>query len=263
MLLSKKPFRMGRIAGLLAVLALGSAHAGAAELIQNGGFEAGGMMTYAPASWLVNEWGGLGAVAADSAASGLSHASGFAISGPASGNYYGSIDAFTAGAFTLSQSFTTGAVGSASLSFKMFVNDQSADGQPRVAANLDWEAANNAGSEIAYARVDVLKAGADAYATGSDVVKSLYIGGATGPNAHPSFNDFASYSFDLSDVLAAGGTYTLRFALATNVAQMQMGVDDVSLQVTAVPEPDTMAMLFAGLGLLSVVARRRRNTSAV
>lgn len=259
---SINPLRKARIAGLLAVLVLLPASAGAAELIQNGGFEADGAFTYAPASWLVNEWGGLGAVAADDALSGLSHASGYAISGPASGNYYGSIDAFTAGAFTLSQSFSLGAVSSATLSFRMFVNDQSADGQPHVTADMDWEAANDAGTEMAYARIDVLKAGADPYATGDDVVKSLYIGGETGRKIHPEYNSFADYSFDLSDVLAVGGNYTLRFALVSNVAQMQMGVDDVSLQVTAVPEPGSLAMFFAGLGLMGAIARRRNDLAA-
>ena len=41
MLISRTNLRRSRLAALLAVLALGSAHAGAAELIQNGGFEIG------------------------------------------------------------------------------------------------------------------------------------------------------------------------------------------------------------------------------
>ncbi len=258
MLISRTNLRRSRLAALLAVLALGSAHAGAAELIQNGGFEADGAFTYAPSFWSVAEWGGLGAVAADSASSGLSHASGYAISGPASGNYYGSIDAFTAGAFTLSQGFTTGAVKSASLSFKMFVNDQSADGHPNLSSNLDW----TAGKDLNYARVDILKAGAGAYATGTDVVKSLYIGGATGRKFDPQYNPFRTYTFDLTDVLAPGGSYVLRFATATNVAAMQMGVDDVSLQVTAVPEPDSLALMIAGLGVMGTIARRRKLAEA-
>jgi len=258
MLLAEKSLRMGRVTGLLAVLALASAHAGATELIQNGGFEVDGMFTYAPAAWQVNEWGGIGGIAADGASSGLSHASGYAISGPASGNFYGSIDAFTAGAFTLSQTITTGAVTSAQFSFRMFVNDQRGTSSPVLAADMDW----TAGNDMAYARVDVLKAGADAFATGGDVVKSLYFGGATGDKSDPGFNAFASYSFDLSDVLAAGGSYTLRFATVSNVKAMQMGIDDVSLQVSTVPEPDSLALLFAGLGVVGTIARRRKLAEA-
>lgn len=43
----------------------------------------------------------------------------------------------------------------------------------------------------------------------------------------------------------------------TNEGQMQLGIDNVSLSVTPVPEPDTYAMLLSGLGLMGFVARRR------
>ena len=37
--------------------------------------------------------------------------------------------------------------------------------------------------------------------------------------------------------------------------------DNLSLILTAVPEPETYAMLLAGLGLLGLITRRRRNTA--
>jgi hypothetical protein len=239
---------------LIAAFALVSAHASAAQLITNGGFEADASTTYAPSGWTITELGSVGAVAADNAAGGVSHASGWASAGAASGSYFGSIDAYGLGAWSLAQTFSTGAVSQAALSFQMFINDQSDDGHAIVGSNLNWES----GNDLYYARVDILKAGADAFATGNDVIKSLYIGGATGRKYGSQSNSYLSYNFDLSDVLATGGQYTLRFAVANNIpAQMQLGVDNVSLQVTAVPEPQSYALMLAGLGMIGAVARRR------
>jgi hypothetical protein len=47
-------------------------------------------------------------------------------------------------------------------------------------------------------------------------------------------------------------TYTLTFN------SNAMKVDDVSIAVTAVPEPETYALMLAGLGIVGFVARRRR-----
>lgn len=241
-------------ATLVALCALGTASAGATELISNGGFEADGAFTYSPSGWTVAESFGIGGVAVDSATS--SHASGWAAAGPASGSYYASLDAFSLGAYTLSQSFSTAAVRQATLSFQMYVNDQSASGSARVGGTLDYTSS----SPLYYARVDVLKAGADSFASGTDVVKSLYIGGATGRLYGNSSNGYVGFTYDLSDVLAKGGQYTLRFAVINNQGdQMQMGLDNVSLQVAAVPEPESYALMLAGLGLVGVVARRRRS----
>ena len=37
-----------------------------------------------------------------------------------------------------------------------------------------------------------------------------------------------------------------------------VGIDNVNFSITAVPEPETYAMLMAGLGLLGFTARRRK-----
>ena len=41
----------------------------------------------------------------------------------------------------------------------------------------------------------------------------------------------------------------------------QQSIGRLDISVAAVPEPETYAMLFAGLGLLGVVARRRQTAA--
>lgn len=240
---------------VLAALVLGSAQAGATQLIQNGGFEADAAGSYAPTGWTVTETMAIGGVVVDNGT--LSPASGWATAGAAAGNNYAVLDSYWPGAFIMTQSFNTGAVSSATLSFKMFVNDNSADGITTVRNNLDVQAANDAYLPINYARVDLLKSGASADASASDVVTTFYLGGATGRKFQDQSNGYGDFSYDLSGLLANGGNYTLRFATASNVGSMVMGVDNVSLQVTAVPEPESAAMLLAGLGLIAAISRRR------
>lgn len=261
---------------LIAALLLGSAQAGATQLIQNGGFEADASVTYAPSNWLVAESGGIGGVAAVTKAFAESSTA-YASAGPASGSYFAQIDVFTAGAYTLAQSFTTAAVSQATLNFKMFINDQSPNGVTYPSNSLNYDYDTNGNRDVHYARIDILRGGADAFSSnnadvlqslfiGSSgafttssnaIVESLYIGGATGRYYGSMSNGYVNFSYDLTDALAAGGNYTLRFAAASNVGQMQVGVDDVSLQVTAVPEPESYALMLAGLGILGGIARRR------
>lgn len=241
---------------LLAALVLGSAQAGATQLIQNGGFEADAAGSYAPTGWTVTESMSIGGVLVDNGT--VSPASSWATSGAASGSNYGLLDSYAPGAYFLTQSFSTSAVSSATLSFKMFVNDNSNEGRTYVSNGFDVLAANDAGTLINFARVDLLKAGAPADATGSAVLATFYLGGANGRNFQTQSNAYGNFSFDLGSLLAGGGNYTLRFAVASNTGSLVMGVDDVSLQVAAVPEPESWAMLLAGLGLLGAAARRRQ-----
>lgn len=39
-----------------------------------------------------------------------------------------------------------------------------------------------------------------------------------------------------------------------------MGINNIKLTITPVPEPETYAMMLIGLGLLGVVARRKSKT---
>jgi PEP-CTERM motif len=56
----------------------------------------------------------------------------------------------------------------------------------------------------------------------------------------------------------AGGTFQLRFAEADNQLFFQLGVDRVSVDFTAVPEPGTVTLLLGGLlTVLGIRVRRR------
>lgn len=67
-----------------------------------------------------------------------------------------------------------------------------------------------------------------------------------------------TYTYDL---LGDGTATTLTFAAAGKSDSLGSSLDNVSL-VSSVPEPDTYAMLLAGLGLVGFVARRHKASKA-
>ena len=76
---------------------------------------------------------------------------------------------------------------------------------------------------------------------------------------YPGFSDPAGYrtiSTDLTALFAAhlGETLRVRFAETDNVAELQAGVDNVS--IVAVPEPASLMLL--GTGLVALFVRRAR-----
>jgi len=75
-------------------------------------------------------------------------------------------------------------------------------------------------------------------------------GGLLGTNNHDAF-----FSNTLTDL--AAGSYTLTFSQLGG-ALNALKIDDVSISVTAVPEPETYALMFAGLALVGFIANRRR-----
>ena len=56
-----------------------------------------------------------------------------------------------------------------------------------------------------------------------------------------------------TSAITAKGTYTLTFTGTTKVAEQ------LKYTITAVPEPETYALMLAGLGGLAFIARRRKN----
>lgn len=254
--------KQNSMAWLLASSTLFASHTMAEELIVNGGFEASGADVYDIQGWSSAEAGATGSVLLENDT--VTDASGRNTTGPSTGVNYALLDAFTISNQAIYQTFSTGAfnaaTSSATLSFSMFVNNQSATGTQINAAGLDYTSADSFAANQ-HVRVDLLNAGAAIFSTNNaDIAQSFYLGGSTGNSVIGGdvANGYTNYSFDLSTLLAAGGTYTLRFASVANEGQLQLGIDNVSLQVAAVPEADSSSMLLAGLGVMGFVARRRK-----
>ncbi len=68
------------------------------------------------------------------------------------------------------------------------------------------------------------------------------------------------FTFSWSNV-GAKVNHTLTFSTGAGSSR-QLSVDDLKIVITPVPEPETYAMLLAGLGVMGAVARRRKAKQA-
>lgn len=224
---------------------LGTASAAlSVELLTNGDFETG---TFA--GWTVTDQvGGSGTWSIDTPGT-TTPLSGFptsAAGGMPHGSFYAVSDQGGPGTHVLTQSFIVAAGTKVHLSFDLFVNDTSGAGPIFNPAGLDYTASPNQ-----HARVDILTGAATPFDTGAGVVGNLYLG--IDPFiSNP--NPFTSYTFDISSIVAGGGTYQVRFAEVDNQGFFHAGVDNVSIQV---PEPGTLALFGLGLAGLGIARRRK------
>lgn len=215
----------------------------AVELITNGGFETGFT------GWsLFDQAGGDGGFFLGSTT--FTPLSGSPTVGPAGGNFYAVSDQNGPGAHVLLQSFTINSGSTAILSFSMFVNDQSGVGPIVNPAGLDYTADPNQ-----HARVDILRAGADPFSTNpADVLANFYLN--VDPFNNP--NPYTDYSFDLTSLFGAGGTFLLRFAEVDNQLFLNLGVDNVSIESNPAGVPESgSTVLLLGASLLGIVGIRR------
>lgn len=167
--------------------------------------------------------------------------------GPANGLFYAVSDQWGPGAYALWQTFTVASpAASVILSFDMFVNDY--DQGPIVnPAGLSYTTGPNQ-----HGRVDILSAGSNPFDTGAGVLANFYLD--VDPGSAP--NPYTSYLFDITALVGGGGDFMLRFAQVQTQALLHMGVDNASVDFTAVPEPATLLLL--GSGLLGFLGFRKK-----
>jgi hypothetical protein len=236
---------MGNLRLILTALAV-AAPAFSGNVIVNGGFETnGGAGSSTLSGWtVVTEAGSSGSWYAQTGV--LSPTNDLPVSAPTEGSFAAMTDSSGPSSAVLIQDFTVPAgATSIILSFDYFLNNLGPDYLP--APDLDFNDFPNQ-----QARVDILSAVAGAFDT--TVLMNVFqtqSGDPLQPGA------YQTVTANLTSLLAAGGTYQLRFAEVDDLQTLNFGIDNVQINVNG-PEPSTIGLSAFGLLLVGWRLRRRR-----
>jgi hypothetical protein len=214
----------------------------AGELLQNGNFETGDT-----AGWTLGDRGSgsfiitpVGGIPANSANVDGPYQT---AANPAGGSFFIVSDTCCAGAHVLYQPFVIpSGGGSVQLNFQMFENNY---GGSQVVAP-EGLTQDSAGANQ-HSRIDIMSAASmalDPFDTGAGVLKNLHFGAPGTSKENP--NPYSDFHFDISDVAATPGLYFLRFGEVDNQLVFNMGIDNVSIDFSPVPEPGALVLLALG-----------------
>ena len=214
----------------------------AAPLLMNGSFESG--LT----AWtVVDQAGGSGSWFSQSGTA--SPLNGFGVVAPPDGAFAAMTDQGGPGSHLLYQDFVVPVgVSAASLDFSFFFLSELADFFDPLFLLFDFGFNQQA-------RVDIITTSADPF--------SVQDGDLLWPVLALNSNEggYHSFSTDLTAFLQAhaGETLRLRFAEVDNLGFLNMGIDAVNLDVTAVPEavPEPASLVLMGAGAAMMFRRRR------
>jgi len=218
----------------------------AIELISNGNFETGNF-----SGWTIPSFPGADTNSGNwfiDTPGTQTPLSGYSTAGNATGGSFCAVtDQTWFSTHALSQTFTVpGAASSVVLSFKMFVNDY------HGSSIVDPIGLDHTGPANQHARVDILSSAAPPFDTGAGVLANYYLGVDAGTDPNP----YTIYTFNITALVGGGGTYTLRFAQVDNQNNLNLGVDNVSINFIPIPEPS--ALTLPVFGAISMLLARRR-----
>jgi hypothetical protein len=218
----------------------------AGQILNNGGFEAGF------AGWTrADALGSDGSFLLQSGI--LSPVNGDPVPAPPGGVSAAMSDGGAPGSHVLWQDFTiSAATFSYLLSFDLFIGNRAGLFATPSPANLDF-GINAPNQQV---RVDVMLASAAPFSVaGGDVLLTLYQSNA----GNALVSGYSHFSFDITSIVNAhlGTALRIRFAETDNLAELQAGVDNVSLE--SVPEPASLLTMAGGclLGLAALLRRRK------